>query len=89
MTILQDTRVCEEWIAPEIFAEDDDSWLYQGLDKMDDDLERWDEADVGLQEPSNSDMFDPEDLADGMKAFVQKLASHEGAEIPTGRERNK
>lgn len=51
---------------------------------MEDDFEGLGDTGAGFEDQLNSKAFDPEDLAEGMKAFVEKLASHEGAEIPKG-----
>ncbi|GMH33379.1 hypothetical protein BSKO_01213 [Bryopsis sp. KO-2023] len=70
----------------DLFAEDDDSWLYMGQSDLDIELnKRQKELHKETQQGdplSEQDAFDPEQLVDGFKSFVDKLSSHEGAEVP-------
>lgn len=71
----------------QIFAEDDDSWLFKDAEKLESELENWGAPDSskGWQE----DSFDPENLIDGLKEFVDNISGYEGAEIPEGELRNR
>ncbi|XP_050140549.1 protein ecdysoneless homolog [Malus sylvestris] len=80
---------------------DDDSWLYNGEDELNSELlerqkemEHYDskkkkkskeQDDAGPSSSSNVDGFNPGDIAKTMQAFVQKMSSYEGAEVPKSR----
>lgn len=81
----------------ELPPSDDDSWLYGGEDELNAALqERQKEMELYNSKrkqkskeqdgPSNSsDNFDLKDISKSMQAFVTKMASYEGAEIPEDR----
>lgn len=81
----------------EIPPSDDDSWLYGGEDELNSVLqERQKEMELYNSKrkqkskeqdgPSNhSDNFDLKDISNSMQAFVTKVASYEGAEVPEDR----
>ncbi|KAM3327826.1 protein ecdysoneless [Capsicum galapagoense] len=81
----------------ELPPSDDDSWLYGGEDELNAVLqERQKEMELYNSKkkqkskeqdgPSNgSDNFDLKDISKSMQAFVTKVASYEGAEVPEDR----
>ncbi|MCD9638289.1 hypothetical protein HAX54_022162 [Datura stramonium] len=81
----------------ELPPSDDDSWLYGGEDELNAALqERQKEMELYNSKrkqkskeedgPSNgSDNFDLKDISKSMQAFVTKVASYEGAEVPEDR----
>ncbi|XP_015058488.1 protein ecdysoneless homolog [Solanum pennellii] len=81
----------------ELPPSDDDSWLYGGEDELNSVLqERQKEMELYNSKrkqkskeqdgPSNhSDNFDLKDISKSMQAFVTKVASYEGAEVPEDR----
>ncbi|XP_009795306.1 protein ecdysoneless homolog [Nicotiana tabacum] len=81
----------------ELPPSDDDSWLYDGEDELNAALqERQREMELYNSKkkqkskeqdgPSNdSDNFDLKDISKSMQAFVTKVASYEGAEVPEDR----
>lgn len=81
----------------ELPPSDDDSWLYDGEDELNSVLqERQKEMELYNSKrkqkskeqdgPSNhSDNFDLKDISKSMQAFVTKVASYEGAEVPEDR----
>ncbi|KAH0714155.1 hypothetical protein KY284_007060 [Solanum tuberosum] len=81
----------------ELPPSDDDSWLYGGEDELNTALqERQKEMELYNSKrkqkskeqdgPSNSsDNFDLKDISKSMQAFVTKVASYEGAEVPEDR----
>ncbi|KAJ0985031.1 hypothetical protein J5N97_003387 [Dioscorea zingiberensis] len=75
---------------------DDDSWLYNGEDELNAAiLERQKEMESyesgqrnngKSRQPEGSDDFNLGDIAESMQAFVQKISSFEGAEVPENRD---
>lgn len=54
----------------------DDSWLELSPEQLDDMLNK-----AASHDPK-ADSFNLSNMADSMKAFVEKISSHEGAEFP-------
>ncbi|CAI0419829.1 unnamed protein product [Linum tenue] len=85
----------------EVPASDDDSWLYGGESELNDALQvRQKEIDQynaqlrkmskepegsGPSSSTNVDDFNLQDMARSMQAFVEKVSSFEGAEVPENR----
>lgn len=84
----------------EVPPSDDDSWLYSGEDELNSALqEREKELDLYNSKlkskqkskesqdsaPSSSKDFDPRGMAKAMQAFVHKVSSYKGAEVPENR----
>ena len=59
----------------------DDSWLDISPEQLEQILNKTAGGSTGPEKPEQ-DAFDLGDMADGMKAFVDKVSSHEGAEFP-------
>ncbi|EIE25091.1 SGT1-domain-containing protein, partial [Coccomyxa subellipsoidea C-169] len=69
-------------------AEDEDSWMRDGADVLERELAaRQTEREASASgKPLRTD-FDPEDMAERVKAFVAKESSFEGAELPAAASR--
>ncbi|BDA41334.1 probable protein ecdysoneless homolog [Coccomyxa sp. Obi] len=69
-------------------AEDDDSWMRDGAAELERELAaRQAEMGATASEKQPGTSFDPDDLAERMKAFVEKESSFEGAELPASAQR--
>ncbi|KAK9909024.1 hypothetical protein WJX75_006178 [Coccomyxa subellipsoidea] len=69
-------------------AEDDDSWMRDGADVLEKELAaRQTEMKASASDQLPNADFDPEHLAERMKAFVEKESSFEGAELPAAASR--
>ncbi|XP_072138776.1 protein ecdysoneless homolog [Mobula birostris] len=62
--------------------EDDDSWLNISLEQLDQMLEEASGTKLFRQEEKEEEDYDLHDITNCMKAFVSKVSSHEGAEVP-------
>ncbi|XP_051897574.1 protein ecdysoneless homolog isoform X2 [Pristis pectinata] len=65
--------------------EDDDSWLNISLEELDQMLEEASGTKLlnsSRQEEEEQEDYDLDDITKCMKAFVSKVSSHEGAEVP-------
>lgn len=84
----------------ELPPSDDDSWLYNGEEELsaallerEKEMEMYNSKDKKIQkskEQQNAGMSSGEDhglgdIANSMKAFVSKMSSYEGAEVPENR----
>lgn len=98
--ILSMSYSVDEFMGVELPPNDDDSWMYDGEEELNSAiLERQKEMEVyesekkqmkqkkGIENASSSvsDDFNPQDITETMQAFVQKLSSFEGAEVPESR----
>ncbi|XP_077980173.1 protein ecdysoneless homolog [Glandiceps talaboti] len=93
MQILHSTKVDLEKLREEeknLPPEDDNSWLYLSPDELDRMLHEATGSSPAMgankpsqgSDPSPEVNFDPGSITDSMKAFVDKVSSHEGAEFP-------
>lgn len=88
----------DDFSSEEVPPSDDDSWLYSGEEELNSALlERQKEMDAYNAKQkkhkskeasdtgpsmSNNDGYDLGDIAKTMQAFVQRMSSYEGAEVP-------
>ncbi|XP_074591192.1 protein ecdysoneless homolog [Curcuma longa] len=96
--ILSMSYLVDEFMGVELPPNDDDSWMYDGEEELNSAiLERQKEMEVyesekkqrkqkkGIDNASVSDDFNLQDITETMQAFVQKLSTFEGAEVPESR----
>ncbi|KAL5699687.1 hypothetical protein ACHQM5_030556 [Ranunculus cassubicifolius] len=89
----------DDYKGRELPPSDDDAWLYDGEDELSSallqrqkEMEMYDlehkkskKSSKKSASPTSSD-FDPADIAKTMQAFVQKVSSYQGAEVPDNRD---
>ncbi|KAH7688174.1 Ecd family protein [Dioscorea alata] len=94
--ILSLPHSADDFKVTEIPPNDDDSWLYNGEDELNSVmLERQKEMESyesgcrkngKSRQPEGSNDFNLGNIAESMQAFVQKISSFEGAEVPGNRD---
>ena len=85
----------DDFKVTEVPPNDDDSWLYNGEDELNSAiLERQKEMESyesgrrkngKSRQPEGSNDFNLGNIAESMQAFVQRISSFEGAEVPENR----
>ncbi|XP_001362511.2 protein ecdysoneless homolog [Monodelphis domestica] len=86
LTLLQTLPFDQEELKKEeanLCSEDDDRWLYISPDQLDQVLQEATGKDKPAVTPKGEEpTFDLNRVTDSMKAFVSKVSSHKGAELP-------